>query len=119
MSSEISSLQIADLILFIRKVFYALDAGLMNMCQPSTIILHQVHKSGSYYNNGQQGSDEQCLSSAFTFGVKYKWRYTNILRIKFRIFSYPLIVTCVLGAQKNHLNEMVLLITQNMCLVEI
>ena len=33
----------------------------------------------------------------------------------FLIFSYPLILTCVLGAQKNHLIEMVPLSTHNIC----
>ena len=32
-------------------------------------------------------------------------------------FFLPINNTCVLGAQKNHLNEMVLLITHNICFV--
>ena len=35
--------------------------------------------------------------------------------IKFSIFSYPSIFTYVLGAQKNHLFEMVLLSTHKIC----
>ena len=49
---------------FYKNRFYALDAKWMNMYQPGTIILHQVHKSGSYYN-GQQGSNEQCLQCIY------------------------------------------------------
>ena len=39
----------------------------------------------------------------------------SILRVKLQIFSYPLILTCVLGAQKNRLIETVLSSTHNMC----
>ena len=34
---------------------------------------------------------------------------------KFQIFSYLLVKTCVLGAQKNRLIETVLLSTHNIC----
>ena len=37
------------------------------------------------------------------------------LSIKLSLFSYPLILTYVLGAQKNHLIETVLLSTHNIC----
>ena len=37
------------------------------------------------------------------------------LSIKLLIFSYPSVCTCVLGAQKNHLIEKVLLSTHNIC----
>ena len=37
---------------------------------------------------------------------------------KLRIFSYPSILTFVLGAEKNRLIETVLLSTHNICLVE-
>ena len=35
--------------------------------------------------------------------------------VKLRLFSYPFVKTCVLGAQKNRLVETVLLSTQNIC----
>ena len=35
--------------------------------------------------------------------------------VKLRIFSYPSVLTYVLGAQKNRLLEMVLLSTHNTC----
>ena len=41
--------------------------------------------------------------------------WINILSVKLCIFSYPSILTCVLGAQKNCLSEMVLLSTHNKC----
>ena len=34
---------------------------------------------------------------------------------KLRIFSYPSVLTCVLGTQKNRLIETVLLSTHNIC----
>ena len=37
------------------------------------------------------------------------------LNIKLQLFSYPLFKTCVLGAQKNHLIEKILLSTHNIC----
>ena len=37
------------------------------------------------------------------------------LSVKLRLFSYPSIYTCVLGAQKNRLIETVLLSTHNIC----
>ena len=40
----------------------------------------------------------------------------NLFSIKLHIFSYPSILTYVLGAQKNCLNETVLLSTHNICL---
>ena len=39
----------------------------------------------------------------------------KILECKFRIFSYPLVKTYVVGAQKNLLIETVLLSTHNIC----
>ena len=36
--------------------------------------------------------------------------------IKLCLFSYPSVKTCVVGAQKNRLIEMVLLSTHNICL---
>ena len=41
--------------------------------------------------------------------------YSKHLRVKLRIFSYPIILTCVLGVQKNYLIETVLLSTHNIC----
>ena len=38
--------------------------------------------------------------------------------IKLQIFSYPTVLKCVLGAQKNRLMKMVLLSAHNICLVE-
>ena len=37
------------------------------------------------------------------------------LSVELRLFSYPLVLTCVLGAQKNRLIETVLLSTDNIC----
>ena len=39
----------------------------------------------------------------------------HFFSVKFQIFSYPLVLTHVLGAQKNHLIEMVLLSAHNIC----
>ena len=39
----------------------------------------------------------------------------NIFTIKLLLFSYPSVLTCVMGAQKNRLNETVLLSTHNIC----
>ena len=39
----------------------------------------------------------------------------DIFSIKLYLFSYLLTETCVLGAQKNRLTEMVLLSTHNIC----
>ena len=39
----------------------------------------------------------------------------KILSVKLELFSYPSVKTCVLGAQKNCLNETVLLSTHNIC----
>ena len=38
-----------------------------------------------------------------------------ILSVKLGIFSYTSVITYVLGAQKNRLNETVLLSTHNIC----
>ena len=40
------------------------------------------------------------------------------MSVKSSIFSYPAVLKDVLGAQKNHLNEMVLLSTHNICFGE-
>ena len=40
---------------------------------------------------------------------------TGFLSVKLQIFSYPLVLTYVLGAQKNRLIETVLLSTHNIC----
>ena len=37
------------------------------------------------------------------------------LSVLLQLFSYPLVKICVLGAQKNRLNEMVLFSTHNIC----
>ena len=51
----------------------------------------------------------------------YKWSYVKIntflSSVKLLIFSYPSISTRVLGAQKNRLDETVLLSTQSICFV--
>ena len=39
----------------------------------------------------------------------------NKINVKMGIFPYPLIFTCILGAQKNRLIETVLLSTHNIC----
>ena len=43
----------------------------------------------------------------------HRFRQTNFLDLKLKIFSYPSVLTYVLGAQKNHLNETVLSSTHN------
>ena len=40
---------------------------------------------------------------------------TNLMSVRLSIFSYPSVSTYVLGAQKNHLYEIVLLSTHNIC----
>ena len=40
---------------------------------------------------------------------------SNIFSVKLQIFSYPSVLSFVLGAQKNHLTETVLLSTHNIC----
>ena len=40
----------------------------------------------------------------------------KILSVKRFIFSYPYVVTYIVGTQKNRLIEMILLSTQNICL---
>ena len=42
----------------------------------------------------------------------------TFLSVKLQIFLYPSVLTYVLGAHKNHLIEMVLLHTHNICLGE-
>ena len=41
----------------------------------------------------------------------------HFFSIQFSLFSYPSVQTCVLGAQKNRLDETVLLSTHNICFV--
>ena len=45
----------------------------------------------------------------------HRFRLTIFLNVKLWIFSYPSVLTYVLGAQKNCLNETVLLSTHNIC----
>ena len=45
----------------------------------------------------------------------HMFRETQILSVKFEIFSYRSILTYVLGAQKNRLIETVLLSTHKVC----
>ena len=45
----------------------------------------------------------------------YPVNQTKKISIKLRLFSYPYILTFVLGAQKNCLIETVLLSTHNIC----
>ena len=40
---------------------------------------------------------------------------SNIFSVKLQIFSYPSVLSFVLGVQKNRLNETVLLSTHNIC----
>ena len=40
---------------------------------------------------------------------------TEIMSVNLLIISYPVVLTCVLGAQKNCLIETVLLSTHNIC----
>ena len=47
--------------------------------------------------------------------ISHRLRYTKIVSLKMLIFSYPSVLTYVLGAQKNRLNETVLLSTYNIC----
>ena len=44
---------------------------------------------------------------------KYQLSTLIYLSVKWQIFSYPYVLTFVLGAQKNHLNETVILSTHN------
>ena len=47
--------------------------------------------------------------------TRAKGEINTYLSVKLQIFSYPSILTCVLGAQKNCLIETVLLSTHNIC----
>ena len=49
------------------------------------------------------------------FLTKHRFRYTKLFSAKLKIFTYPSILTYVLGAQKNRLIETVLLSTHNIC----
>ena len=42
-------------------------------------------------------------------------KYSKKMSIDLRVFSYPSVLKFVLGAQKNHLIEMVILSTHNIC----
>ena len=44
----------------------------------------------------------------------HRSRSGNFIHVQLQLLSYPLIQTCVLGAQKNRLTETVLLSTHNM-----
>ena len=52
-------------------------------------------------------------SKKFSLFVSIAEDLAKFLWVKLRIFSYPSVLTYVLGAQKNHLNETVLLSTHN------
>ena len=54
-----------------------------------------------------------CLN-LFTY-QRFLVKKNKILSIKNLVFSYPLVLTYVLGAQKNRLIETVLLSTNNIC----
>ena len=45
----------------------------------------------------------------------HRFRYTKNFSVNMQIFSYPSILTYVMGAQKNRLIETVLLSTHNIC----
>ena len=45
----------------------------------------------------------------------HRFRLTTSLSVKLQTFSYPSVLTYVLGAQKNCLIETVLLSTHNIC----
>ena len=59
----------------------------------------------------------QKMSEVFPLseGMIQKHIDKKILSVKLKIFSYPSILTFVLGAQKNRLIERVLLSTHNIC----
>ena len=50
-----------------------------------------------------------------TLSYEHRFRQTKNFSVKLRIFSYPSVLTVVLGAQNNHLIEAVLLNTHNIC----
>ena len=50
-----------------------------------------------------------------TWKTMHRFRKTKFLSVKLLIFSYPSVLTLVLGAQKNRLIETVLLSTHNIC----
>ena len=54
------------------------------------------------------------VSYIYKAGVN-KSRKAKIMPTKLQLFSYPLVSTYVLGAQKNRLIETVLLSTHNIC----
>ena len=57
------------------------------------------------------------VSNIYKAGVRRSTK-AKIMLTKLQLFSYPLVCTCVLGAQKNRLSETVLLSTHNIFLVE-
>ena len=46
---------------------------------------------------------------------KHRSRKGNFMSVKLKLFSYPSILTCIVGAQKNRLIETVLLSTHYIC----
>ena len=67
----------------------------------------------SYMRSGRYVIKFSITSDTIPF-INSTWRKKYLI-VKLWIFSYPSVLTFVLGAQKNRLIEMVLLSTQNIC----
>ena len=68
----------------------------------------------------QTSSNEQSHFNLCYLRLIFSYNYRNhneskILSVKLKLLSYPIVLTYVLGAQKNRLIEMVLLGTPNTC----
>ena len=74
---------------------------------------YMIPISESVYRGWRTSRETSKSNNAPNYIHRSKW--TTILNVKLRIFSYPLILTYVLGAQKNRLIETVLPSTHNMC----
>ena len=68
------------------------------------------------YDLYQACSGSQLFASGFSRQQKVSLA-DNILRVKLVIFFYPSVLTCVSGAQKNFLDETILLSIHNVCFV--
>ena len=76
----------------------------------SHTVSHEALISFSLSNDG---SKLQLLSIIISIGSSSDKE--NVLNMRLQLFSYPSVKSCVLGAQKNGLNETVLLSTHNIC----
>ena len=79
----------------------------------STAIWHTLPHLIQVFNQNLLRFIELTLNGTMINCSIHRSRWGNFICVKFQLFSYPLIYTCVLGAQKNPLIETVLLSTHN------